>query len=68
MPWFIVQCERKTLTKYLVEAENTDAVMDVCDNWEYLGYADGDETGETIVGPFNTKEKALDDATTYVAG
>ena len=68
MPWFVVQCERKTLTKYLVEADNADVVMDVCDNWEYLGYADGDENGEAIVGPFNTKEKALNDATTYVAG
>ena len=68
MPWFIVQCERKTLTKYLVKAENATAVMDVCDDWKYLGYMDGDDTGESIVGPFDAKENALEDSATYVEG
>ena len=68
MPWFLIQCERKTWTKYLVKADSADAVMNACDNWKYLGYVDGDDTAETIVGPFNTQEQASNDAATYVEG
>lgn len=58
MPWFIVQCERKTLTKYLVKAENATAVMDVCDDWKYLGYMDGDD-GRIHRWPIRRKRERL---------
>ncbi|MBI2350104.1 MAG: hypothetical protein HYV00_01225, partial [Deltaproteobacteria bacterium] len=50
MAWFIIQRERKSWTKFLVEAENEDAAMENDDNREYLGYVDGDDTDSDIVG------------------
>ena len=69
MAWFIIQCERKTWTKYLVEAEDQDAAMEDSDNWQYLGYVDGDDTDSAIVGgPFEIRAKALADVVSYVEG
>ena len=69
MAWFIIQCERKTWTKYLVEADNEEAAMEDSNNWEYLGYLDGDDTDSTIVGEtFESKAKALADLVSYVEG
>ena len=69
MAWFIIQCERKTWTKYLVEAEDKDAAVEDSDNWQYLGYVDGDDTDSDIVGgPLDTKAQALADVVSYVEG
>jgi len=69
MAWFIIQRERKTWTKFLVEAENEEAAMENDDNWEYLGYVDGDDTDSDIVGgAFESKAKALADIVSYVEG
>lgn len=69
MAWFIIQRERKTWTKYLVEADNEEAAFEDSDNWEYLGYVDGDDTDSTIVGrPFENKVEALVDIVSYVEG
>jgi len=69
MAWFIIQCERKTWTKYLVEAENAEAAFEEAEDWKYLGYLDGDDEASAIVGgPFESKAKALDDVVSYVDG
>jgi hypothetical protein len=69
MAWFIIQRERKTWTKYLVEAENVEAAFEDDEDWEYLGYLDGDDEASAIVGgPFESKAKALDDVVGYVDG
>ncbi|MGH7772600.1 MAG: hypothetical protein ACREQA_10240 [Candidatus Binatia bacterium] len=69
MPWFIIQCERKTWTKYLVEAESEEAAFEDSNNWEYLGYLDGEDMDSTIVGgTFESKAKALADLVSYVEG
>jgi hypothetical protein len=69
MAWFIIQRERKTWTKFLVEAENEEAAMENDDNWEYLGYVDGDDTDSDIVGgPFKSKAETLADLVSYVEG
>lgn len=69
MAWFIIQRERKTWTKFLVEAENEEAAMGNDDNWEYLGYVDGDDTDSDIAGgPFERKTEALADVVSYVEG
>ena len=68
MPWFIVQAERKTWTKYLIEAENADSALMESDGCEYLGYVDGDDTASAIVGEFESKVKALGDLVSYVDG
>jgi hypothetical protein len=69
MAWFVIQCERKTWTKYLVEAENKDAAFEDSNKWQYLGYADGDDTDSAIVGgAFESKAKALADIVSYVEG
>lgn len=69
MAWFIIQCERKTWTKYLVEAEDQEAAMEDTDNWQYLGYVDGDDTdSDNVGGPFETQPEALADIVSYVEG
>jgi hypothetical protein len=68
MPWFIVQSERKTLTIYLVEAEDSEAAAQNVDKGEYLGYFDDETTGVNVVGPFETEEDALNDDSAYVDG
>jgi hypothetical protein len=69
MAWFIIQCECKTWTKYLVEVEDEEAALQSSDDWQYLGYVDGEETESTIVGgPFESDKKALADTTSYVEG
>ena len=69
MAWFIIQCERKTWTKYLVEAADEEGAMQDSDRWQYLGYVDGDDTHNGIVGgPFDSGAKALDDAVSNVQG
>jgi hypothetical protein len=34
MPWFVIQRERKTWTKYLVKAESAEAVAKISDEWK----------------------------------
>jgi hypothetical protein len=68
MPWFIVQCERKTWTKYIVEAENKEAALESSDDWQYLGYVDGDDIEATVSSPFDTKSTALADIVSYSDG
>jgi hypothetical protein len=69
MAWFIIQCERKTWTKYLVEAKDKNAAMEESDNWQYLGHLDGDDTESTVTGgPFESKANALDDVVSYAEG
>lgn len=69
MAWFIVQCERKTWTKYLVQAESKEVALQRSDNWQYLGYVDGEDTDSAIMGdPFLTTADALADIVSYVEG
>lgn len=49
MTWFVIQCERKIWTKYLVEAENEESALHASDNWSYLSYLDGENTASNIV-------------------
>ncbi|MCC7353769.1 MAG: hypothetical protein IT330_08430 [Anaerolineae bacterium] len=67
MPWYIVATERKTWAKYLVEAEDEEAIYNT-DDWEYLGYVDGDDTDHEINGPFRNKDEALHDNDSHVDG
>ena len=68
MPLFIVQSERKTWTKFLVEAPNEALALE-SDEDRYLGYVDGDNTEATVVGgPFANEEEALRDVSSYVDG
>ena len=69
MAWFIIQCERKTWTKYLVEVESKDAALDASDDWQYLGYMDGEDTDSNAVGgPFENRLEAMADVASYVDG
>lgn len=69
MGWFIVQRERKTWTKYVVEAENEVAAAELCEEGKYLGYLDGDNTESAVVGgPFASDKDALEDIVSYVEG
>jgi hypothetical protein len=68
MAWFIIQCERKTWTKYLIEAENKEAALEAGDDLQYLGYVDGENTESTVVGPFDSEAEALVDVASYVEG
>jgi len=69
MAWFIIQCERRTWTKYLVEAEDKDAALEASDDWKYLGYVDGEDTEATVIGgPFESDTEALADVVSYVEG
>ena len=67
MAWFVIQCERKTWTKYLVEAQDKEQALCGADAWRYLGYMDGDDTDSDVVGgPFHSEAQALADALSYV--
>jgi hypothetical protein len=67
MLWFIIETERKTWTKYLVEADDEASAYDR-DTEEYLGYVDGqDETSRTY-GPFQSRDAALEDSASSVDG
>ena len=69
MAWFIIQSERKTWTKYLVEAEDKETALENCDEWQYLGYMDGEDTeSRGIGGPFANREEAFADIESYVDG
>lgn len=69
MAWFIIRRERKTWTKFLVEADSEEAAFDSSDNWQYLGYLDGDDTDSDVVGgPLGSKVEALADVVSYVEG
>ncbi len=69
MPWFILQSERKTWTKFLVQAEDSNAAILASDNWEYFGYVDGEDTeSEVVGGPFSSRDEALDDGVAWVDG
>lgn len=68
MPWFIVQTERKTLTIYLVEAKTPDVAAENVDGSDYVGYFDDQTTDMNVIGPFETKDDALDDTSAYVSG
>jgi hypothetical protein len=69
MAWFIIQCERKTWTKYIVEAEDEDSAIWASDDWEYLGYLDDEDTKTMLAaGPFRSKEEAMEDTASYVDG
>ncbi|MBI2987567.1 MAG: hypothetical protein HYY45_12450 [Deltaproteobacteria bacterium] len=69
MAWFIIQRERRTWTKYLVEAKDAETAFEDDVNWQYLGYVDGDDTDSNIVGgPFEDEKQALADVVTYVEG
>ncbi len=69
MAWFIIQCERKTWTKYLVEAEDEEAPIEDSDDLQYLGYVDGEDTESAVIGgPFNSEAEALVDVASYIEG
>ncbi len=69
MAWFIIQCERKTWTKYLVEAADEEGAMQDSDRWQYLGYVDGDDADNAIVGgPFESEADASVDVVSNVEG
>jgi len=68
MAWFIIQCERKTWTKYLVEAEDKESALDNPDKWQYRGYVDGDDTDSIVFGPFESEADTLADVASYVEG
>ena len=68
MSWFIIQCERKTWTKFIVEAENEESALESSDDWQYLGYVDGDDIKDIGSDPFDTKATALNDIVSYTDG
>lgn len=68
MPWFIVQTERKTLSIYLVQAENSEVAAENVVDGDYVGYFDDETTGVNVIGPFETDEDALHDDSAYVDG
>ena len=68
MSWFIVQSARKTLTIYLVEADNEQAARESYDDREYLGFFDDETLDLKVVGPFQTQGAALSDDSSYVDG
>ena len=69
MVWFVIQCERKTWTKYLVEANDAQTALDASDAWRYLGYTDGEDTESVVAGgPFERSVDALADICSYVEG
>jgi hypothetical protein len=67
MAWFVMQHQRKTWTKFLVEAASEQGVLET-DDHENLGYLDADDESCDIVGPFETREMALKDVASYVDG
>ena len=68
MPWFIVEVERKTWTKYLVEAADEAEAHRHDEAWEYLGYLDGDDESSIVEGPFPSRDAAREDIASVVDG
>ncbi|MDP3779314.1 MAG: hypothetical protein Q8R30_04705 [bacterium] len=68
MPWFIIAAERKTWTKYLVEAADEEDAHDKGTDGEYIGYLDGDDDSSTVHGPFPSRDAALADVASVVDG
>jgi hypothetical protein len=67
MPYFIIKCERKTWTKYIVQAEDKESAQNEVDKWRYLGYVDGEDTESSVEGgAFDTEDEALSDIVSYV--
>lgn len=68
MAWFIIQRDRTTWTKFIVEADDEKSAIEA-ENCQYLGYVDGDDTDSAIVGGrFKSKEEALNHVVSYVEG
>ena len=66
MPWFIVQSERKTWTKYIVEADDEESALGNADDWVYFGYVDGDDTKSNVIGgTFNSDLEAMADIVSF---
>ena len=68
MPWFILETERKTWTKYLVEATDEREAYYKSDAGEYLGYRDGEDEKVHTYGPFQSRSAALEDIASSVDG
>jgi len=68
MAWFIIETERKTWTKYLVEAANEREAYYKADAGEYLGYRDGEDEQARTHGPFASRNAALDSDAASVDG
>jgi hypothetical protein len=68
MPWYIVETERRTVTKYLVEATDEAGAHEIADAGEYVGYCDGPDEAIRAYGPFASRDAALDDAVSNVDG
>lgn len=69
MAWFIIARERKTWTKYLVQADNERQALEGGHREQYLGYLDGENTSSVLAGsPFESDQEALADAASYVEG
>ena len=52
-----------------MEAKDEKAAFEASDDWEYLGYVDGEDTDSAVVGsPFGSKAEALVDVVSYVEG
>ena len=68
MPWFIIQSERKTLTIYLVEAENAETAAHEDLEPGYLGYFDAEVAGAQVFGPFENADDALASDFAFVNG
>jgi hypothetical protein len=67
MAWYIIQSERKTWTKYVVQAEDEKSAIDACDEWEYIGFIDGDDTSSIVIGgPFKKNEDLSNDILSFV--
>lgn len=68
MPWFIIAAERKTWTKYLVEAADEEQAHEAADGGEYLGYLDGEDETSRTYGPFVSRDATLEDTASVVDG
>lgn len=68
MPWFVIETERKTWTKFLVEAADEADAYEKADAGEYLGYRDGEDETARIYGPFASRDAALDSDAACVDG
>lgn len=66
--WFIVETERKTWTKYLVQAADAADAKEQVDTGEYLGYRDGADASCRIYGPFTRRDTALYSDASHVDG
>lgn len=69
MKWFVVTCERRTWTKYIVAAENREAALTAFDTWEYIGYVDGDNHSSFVSSKAKeSREDALHDVAAFTEG